>query len=130
MRTARDSRRDATRLWRLCLVNGRPDPARVRAVADGLVETTRAGARGVLSHFLRLARLDQARWAAHIESAAPLDRGECEALDAMLVQRYGDGLTTTFDVNPALIGGVRIAVGSEVYDASIRARLAAIDAAF
>ena len=102
----------------------------MRAVVEGLVETTHAGARGVLSHVLRLARLDQARWAAHIESAVPLDRGECEALDAMLAQRYGDGLTTTFDVNPALIGGVRIAVGSEVYDASIRARLAAVEASF
>jgi len=130
MRTARDLQRDATRLWRLCLVNGRPDPVRVRSVVEGLAATKRAGAPGVLSRFLRLVRLDQARRAARIESATALDRSECEALDAMLVERYGDGLTTTFALNPALIGGLRIAVGSDVYDASIRARLAAIDAAF
>jgi F-type H+-transporting ATPase subunit delta len=130
MRTARDNRRDATRLWRLCLVHRRPDPVRVRAVVEGLVDTTRVGAPGVLSHFLRLVRLDQARRSAHIESATPLDLGECEALNAMLVRRYGDDMTTTFEVNPALIGGVRIAAGSEVYDTSIRARLAAVEASF
>jgi len=130
MRTAREIRRDATRLWRVCQVNGRPDPARLRTVVEGLADTTRGGAPAVLAHLLRLIRLDQARWSAHIESAAPLDRGDAEALNDELAQRYDDALITTFDVNPALIGGIRITVGSEVYDTSIRARLAAIEASF
>jgi F0F1-type ATP synthase delta subunit len=33
-----------------------------------------------------------------------------------------------FAVDPALIGGLRIQVGSDVYDGSIRARLATLDA--
>ena len=130
MRTARQTRRDAARLWRACLVHGRPDPARVREVVGGLAGTTRAGAPAVLARFLRLLRLDEARWAAHVESATPLDRTQCETLDAVLVERYGDALTTTFDVNPALIGGLRITVGSEVYDTSVLARLAAVEASF
>ena len=130
MRTARETRRDATRLWRMCLVNGRPDPARVRTVAEGLAATTRNGAPAVLARLLRLIRLDQTRWSAHIESATPLDRSDARALDDVLEGRYGDGLTITFDVIPALIGGIRITVGSEVYDTSIRARLAAVEASF
>jgi F-type H+-transporting ATPase subunit delta len=84
----------------------------------------------VLAHLLRLIRLDQTRWSAHIESATPLDGGDARALDDELERRYGDGLTITFDVIPALIGGIRITVGSEVYDTSIRARLAAVEASF
>src|SRR4051812_1859629 len=103
MRTARDIRRDATRLWRLSLGNGRRDEPRVRKVVAGLAGTTRSGAPAVLARFLRLLRLDEERWSARVESATPLDRSQCETLDTALVDRYGRGLTTTFDVNPALI---------------------------
>jgi F-type H+-transporting ATPase subunit delta len=130
MHTARQARRDATRLWRLCLVNGRPDAARVRDVVDGLTGTRRIGAAAVLSHFLRLVRLDAARWSAHIYTATPLDADDRAAVEGTLAHRYGTAIDTTFAVDPRLIGGMRLTVGSEVYDGSIRARLAALDTRF
>ena len=45
-----------------------------------------------------------------------------------LARLYGSGLHTSFELNPRLIGGMRIRVGSDVYDASVRARLAALEA--
>ena len=36
----------------------------------------------------------------------------------------------TFDQNPALIGGLRVKVGSDVYDGSIQARLKALAESF
>src|SRR5262245_37002024 len=130
MHTARKARKDATRLWRLCLVNGRPDPARVRKVVDGLVETTRTGARAVLAHFLRLVRLDAARWSARVATAVPLDAADRAVVEATLAERYGSGIDATFAVDPALIGGMRLSVGSDVYDGSVRARLDALDRRF
>ena len=47
---------------------------------------------------------------------------------AGLARVYGHGLDTSFEINPALIGGMRIRVGSDVYDGSVRARLAALEA--
>ena len=44
-----------------------------------------------------------------------------------LVKRYGAGLNFTFRQNPALIGGMRIQVGSDVYDGSIQSRLAQLE---
>jgi F-type H+-transporting ATPase subunit delta len=41
-----------------------------------------------------------------------------------LSKRYGSGLNYTFKQNPALIGGMRIQIGSDVYDGSIQSRLA------
>ena len=40
-----------------------------------------------------------------------------------LERKYGGGLTTAFVVNPALLGGVRVRVGSDVWDSSVRNRL-------
>jgi F-type H+-transporting ATPase subunit delta len=130
MLTARKARKDATRLWRRCLVNGRPDAGRVRAIVDGLIETRRGGAATVLSHFLRLVRLDAARWSARVDTAAPLDTADRAALETLLAERYGRGIEAAFGVDPALIGGMRLRVGSDVYDGSVRARLAALDRRF
>jgi F-type H+-transporting ATPase subunit delta len=53
-----------------------------------------------------------------------------EAIKNNLARRYGPGLNVSFWVNPELIGGVRIKVGSDVYDGSVAARLAALDNTF
>ena len=52
------------------------------------------------------------------------------AIEAGLTRRYGPGLTTAFADRPALIGGMRIQVGSDVYDGSVRAGLAALEKEF
>ncbi len=46
------------------------------------------------------------------------------------MRRYGAALRTTFVLQPALIGGLRIQVGSDVYDGSVRAGLAALERSF
>jgi F-type H+-transporting ATPase subunit delta len=49
-----------------------------------------------------------------------------EAIKANLERQYGSGLNVSFWVNPALIGGLRIKVGSDIYDGSVAGRLAEI----
>jgi F-type H+-transporting ATPase subunit delta len=58
-----------------------------------------------------------------IETAFPLADGQVTDLLASLSKRFGTKLRPTVQVNPALIGGVRIAVGDQVLDNSVRARL-------
>ena len=43
---------------------------------------------------------------------------------------YGNGLNISFTQNPGLIGGLRIKVGSDVFDGSVQARLAALAETF
>ena len=107
---------------------GRLDAARVRLVAGELATSDRRDALPVLSAFLRSVRLDQDRHTATVESAASLPPDVREQIMADLVRIYGSGLDASFDQNPALIGGMRIRVGSDVYDDSVRARLASIEA--
>jgi F-type H+-transporting ATPase subunit delta len=128
MKTTRRSRRAARQLLHLCVVDGRLDESRVRLVAGQIAASKRRGALAVLSEFHRMVRLDRDRHRAVVESAAALGEDLRGRVRSGLAHVYGPGLDTSFELNPALIGGMRIRVGSDVYDGSVRARLAAIEA--
>jgi F-type H+-transporting ATPase subunit delta len=128
MRASRKTRKAARQLFRLCRVDGRIEPARVRLVGQRLAGSTRRGSLAVLSDFRRLVRLNRDRHAALVESAGSLTSELRDSIRADLSRLYGPGLETAFGENPGLIGGMRIKVGSDVYDGSVRARLAAIEA--
>jgi F-type H+-transporting ATPase subunit delta len=128
MKSSKQTRRAARRMYRVCQVNGRLDPDRVRQVVQRVARSGRRGTVQILGDFLRLVRLDRDRHRAVIESAAGLSDDVRREVHAGLERTYGDGLETLFEVNPALIGGMRIRVGSDVYDGSVRGRLAALEA--
>ena len=58
-----------------------------------------------------------------IQSAFPIDQAELGGLLATLEKRFGRKLQATVQVEPSLIGGVRVVVGDEVLDTSVKARL-------
>jgi F-type H+-transporting ATPase subunit delta len=124
------AKRDAKHLFRLCQTNGLMDEERVRHVTNRLVSAHYRECPAVLAHFLRLAKLDRAKHTAHIESAAPLAGDLKIALEGSLTRLYGDGLRVEYVDRPALLGGIRIQIGNDVYDGSIRARLAALEKSF
>ena len=130
MKISKRAKREAKQLFRLCLTNGVLDENRVRQVVQHLVAAGRRECPAILSHFVRLVKLDLARHTATIESATPLPADFQAAIEAGLTRRYGRGLATAFAHRPALIGGMRIQVGSDVYDGSVRAGLAALERSF
>jgi F-type H+-transporting ATPase subunit delta len=126
--TATRRKQAARRLYRLCLVDGRLDEARVRQVARTLAGSQRRGALQILASLRHMVRLARDKRRASVETATVLPDDQRGTVRASLDRTYGAGLETTFTENPALIGGMRIRVGSDVYDGSVRARLAAIAA--
>ena len=58
--------------------------------------------------------------------AFPMDAGAVQALVADLERKFNCKIQATVRVVPELIGGVRIAIGDEVIDASVRGKLAAM----
>ncbi len=130
MKINKQAKREAKQLFRSCLVNGVLDENRVRHVVQRVVAAGRRHCLAILSHFGRLLKLDLARHTATIESAMPLPAELQAAIEAGLTRRYGPGLTTAFAHRPELIGGMRIQVGSDVYDGSVRAGLAALEKTF
>ena len=126
----KQAKREAKQLLRLCRVNDLLDESRARTVARQVAAAGYRGSLTVLTQFLRLLRLHVARHTAKVESVAPLPGDLQEAIQTSLTQRYGLGLTTIFARRPSLIGGVRIQVGSDVYDGSVLAGLAALEKRF
>ena len=63
---------------------------------------------------------------ADIASAFPLDDATLKNLVAELEARFKCKIQATVSLDPELIGGVRIAVGDQVIDASVRGKLAAM----
>jgi F-type H+-transporting ATPase subunit delta len=130
MKTAKRAQREARQLFRLCLVNGSFDERRARLVAERLAAGGRSGALAVLSRFTRLLRLNRADHTARVTSAAPLADDVRARIVAGVADRWGPNVTTQFTEDPGLIAGVRVAVGSDVYDGSVRAGLDALDEKF
>jgi F-type H+-transporting ATPase subunit delta len=127
MKSTRQLKREARTLFHLCVVNGALDESRVREIVRRVVEEKRRGSLTTLSRFQRLVRLDRASHSAHVESAVSLRSDVRAQIETGLARLHGRGITTTFTENPALLGGVCIQVGSDVYDGSIRARLNAVE---
>ena len=130
MKTTRQIKREAKRLFRLCLVNGLLDEACARRVVQRIIDANRRGGLALVSHFKRLVKLDSARHTAQVESAVPLPEDLRARVQAGLARTYGPGISASFAHNPELIGGMRIKVGSDVYDGSVRGRLAEMEKGF
>ena len=129
MKISKQARRDGKSLFTNCRVNGVLDEQRVRQTVSVVIARQPRGFRGMLAHFQRLVKLDIERRSARVESAVTASDALQLSVKANLGQRYGAGLNVSFAVNPALIGGLRVKVGSDVFDGSVKARLAELEAA-
>jgi F-type H+-transporting ATPase subunit delta len=128
VKISKQARRDAKQLYRFCRVNGELDEARVRQAVQQVIASKPRGYFAILSHFQRLVKLALASRTARVESAIPLAEPQQVAIRANLARRYGDGLLFAFTQNSSLIGGLRVQVGSDVFDGSVQARLADLEA--
>jgi F-type H+-transporting ATPase subunit delta len=130
MKTTKQTKREATRLFRLCLIDGLLDEGRVRQAVEQVIEGKRRGYLTLLSFFHRLVKLERARHTAEVASAVPLPADLQASVQADLQSAYGPAINILFAHRPELIGGMRIKVGSDVYDGSVQGGLAALERSF
>jgi len=130
MKISKLAQREARQLFRSCFVTGRLDEGRVRQAVALLLGKKPRGFLEILSRLHRLVKLELAQHTARVECAAPLDPAQQAQIAAQLNRLYGDGLDLAFVPNPALIGGLRIQVGSNLYDGSVKARLQQLEQSF
>jgi F-type H+-transporting ATPase subunit delta len=123
LKTARQYERNARRLFRFCLVKDTLDESRARAVTRKLLEKKPHGYFPVLKRFLYLIKEEYARHTAEIETAIPMPTDLRAGVIDRLSTAYGPSVRSSFVHNPDLIGGMRVKIGSDVYDGSVRSAL-------
>ena len=130
MKISKQAQREARQLFRSCQAGGLLDENRVRQAVSLLVSKKPRGYVGILSRLLRLVKLDLEQHAASVESATPLAADLQADVADRIKKIYGAGLDISFSQNPALIGGLLIQVGSDLYDGSVKTRLEKLEQSF
>jgi F-type H+-transporting ATPase subunit delta len=130
MKISKLAQREARQLFRSCQVNGLLDENRVRQTVALLLAKKPHGYVEILWRLHRLVKLELERRAARVESATPLPADLQADVTRRIRQIYGPGADIAFSQNPALLGGLRVQVGSDLYDGSVRTRLEKLEQSF
>jgi F-type H+-transporting ATPase subunit delta len=123
MKASKEAQRIARQLLKATVSSGQVDDETVRIVLRKLATSKPRGYLGVINAYTHLIRLELEKSHAVIESAAPLGAAMEEEVKVDLKKKYGDRITTDFKGSPELLGGMRVRVGSDVWDGSVRNRL-------
>lgn len=123
MKLHKEGRKLAKAMLRTSMVEGALNAEKVKKATDAVIAAKPRNTVGVLKEFARLVRLEVAKRHAIIESSTELEAGEKSSITRTLRAKYGADVTTEYKTNPELLGGLRIQIGSDVLDASVRTRL-------
>jgi F-type H+-transporting ATPase subunit delta len=123
MKINKEIRQLSREMLRASFTDCQLDSGRIASLVDSLIARKPRNYVDVLKNYRRLLRLELEKRRARIETASEVDREATSKVIENLKKRYGDDLTTEVVVNPHLLGGMRIRVGSDVWDGSVRNRL-------
>lgn len=130
MKVSKTAAAAARRLFGLCQIDGRLDNNKLRTVFTSLAEKKPRDYRAILAALHRLLRLDLEKRKVTVESAIELDAITRQRVFNDLALKYGNDLEVEYLINPALLGGLRIRVGDDVFDGSVQGRLDRLANAF
>ena len=130
MKISKQAQREARQLFRSCLVNGLLDENRARQCVTLVVQKQPRGYVAILSRLHRLVKLELARRNVRVENAVETSPEQAAGIRTRLERQYGPGLNIQYSINPQLIGGMRVQVGSDLYDGSVKTRLDKLEQSF
>ncbi len=125
MKIHKEALRTARQLIRLTTRDGVVDESAAKKIVAKVIKEKPRHYVGILEAYQRLLRLEVQKRHAIIESAGEIDGNERRSITAKLKKQHGD-ITADFNVVPELLGGLRITLGSNVWDGSVKARLDAL----
>jgi len=123
MKVKKEALRSARLLLKASMPGGRVDPARASELTRRIVAEKPRNSLQILTAFRRLLRLELDKRHAVIESATLLDDASRSRVLGELAAKFGPDLTSEFKLTPDLVGGLRIKLGSTIWDGSVRTRL-------
>ena len=130
MKGNKQSRRGAKQLFKSCQVEGQLAEERVRQAVTLVIEKKPRGYFGILQELQRLVKLDVSSRSARVESAVVLTEAQQQNIRESLGRLKGGEVTVEFVENADLIGGMRVKIGDDVFDGSVKTRLATLSESF
>ena len=123
MKISKEARKVSRELFQSSFIDGKLSPDNIRANTAKVAGSKPRHYMDILKNYQRLIRLEVEKHHAVIESAEDLAPSLSAELAKSLRGKHGQDMTTEFRVNPELIGGLRIKLGSNVWDGSVKGRL-------
>jgi len=123
MKLNKEIRQLSRKMLQASFTDGQLDPGRITSLVDSVIAEKPRNYVDVLKNYKRLLRLEVEKRRATIETASEVDPAIRSDIVANLKTKYGNDLSPEFKVDPQLLGGMRIRVGSDVWDSSVRNRL-------
>jgi F-type H+-transporting ATPase subunit delta len=119
----------ARQLFVMSMVDGAVSPELVGGVLEYVEKKPPHNALLVLKAYHRLVATEVAKSVALVEHAGAINDGMLSAIAAAMTKKYGRAVTSTAKENPALLAGIRIHVGDDIYESSVAGQLAALASA-
>jgi F-type H+-transporting ATPase subunit delta len=116
----------ARQFFKLSVVNGALSAERVAGVLQYVEKHRPPHPTAVLKAYRRLIAAEIARGQAVVEHAGPVDESVLANIAAAMTRKYHRPVTSVSKRNDALLAGLRIRVGDDVYESSIAGQLAAL----
>jgi F-type H+-transporting ATPase subunit delta len=126
---AKKAQQFARQLFKLSLVDGAVSPERVAGVLAYVEKQKPANPVMVLRAYRRLIAAELAKGQAVVEHAGAINDATLAGIAAALTKKYRRSVTAAAKANPALLAGLRVKVGDDVYESSVAGQLAALSAA-
>lgn len=123
MKVSKASKEFATRVFRLCTENGSLNENKLSDSIKFLSKKRPSDYRGILTALKSLVRLDVEKRTVHVESAQDISQTDSKRIQDSIIKKHGKGLVFSFITKPELIGGLKVRVGSQVYDSSVLAKI-------
>jgi F-type H+-transporting ATPase subunit delta len=119
----------ARQLFSLSLVDGSVSPERVGGVLEYVEKSAPANAMMVLKAYQRLIATEVAKSVAVVEHAGAVSDATLSAIASAMSKKYARSVTASAKPNPALLAGLRVHVGDDIYESSVAGQLAALASA-
>jgi|SRR5215469_5727837 len=123
MKISKEARKVSREMFRNSFTSNKLDEEKISKMVQSVIAKKPRHFGDMLKDYQRLLKLEVDKRHAVIESATPLNRSIGDQIVSNLKARYGEDLSTEFRTNPELLGGLRIKIGSDVWDGSVKSRL-------
>ena len=125
---AKQAQQLARQLFKLSMADGVVSAERVGGILAWVEKHRPANPILVLKAYERLVTIELNRSQVRIEHAGAISDQVLQSITAALAKKYGRVLTTSAQPNPALLAGLRVRVGDDIYESSVAGQLAALAA--